>query len=52
LIGVSKPAEQPGLSVTPGHTVGENTVTINFCNNTALPITPSASETYEFVLVQ
>jgi hypothetical protein len=52
LIGVTKPTEQPGLSVTHGHVTGSNTATINFCNNTAASITPTASETYNFVVVQ
>jgi hypothetical protein len=52
LIGVNKPTEQAGLSVTPGHVTGANTATINFCNNTATSITPTASETYNFVAVQ
>jgi hypothetical protein len=52
LIGVNKPTEQAGLSVTTGHVTGANTATINFCNNTAASITPTASETYNFVVVQ
>jgi hypothetical protein len=52
LIGVNKPTEQAGLSATPGHVTGANTATINFCNNTAASITPTASETYNFVVVQ
>ncbi len=52
LIGVNKPTEQAGLSVTPGHVTGANTATINFCNNNGASITPTASETYNFVVVQ
>jgi hypothetical protein len=52
LIGVNKPTEQAGLSATPGHVTGANTATINFCNNTGASITPTASETYNFVVVQ
>jgi hypothetical protein len=52
LIGISKPTEQAGLSVTPGHVTGTGALTLNFCNNTAAPIVPTASETYQFVVVQ
>jgi hypothetical protein len=52
LIGVNKPSEQAGLAVTPGHVTAVNTATINFCNTTALAITPTAAETYNFVVVQ
>jgi len=52
LIGVNKPTEQAGLSLTPGHVTGANTATINFCNNTGASITPTASESYNFVVVQ
>ncbi len=52
LIAVSKPAEQEGLSVTLGHVVGTNTLTVNFCNNSASPLTPTAGETYQFVVVR
>jgi hypothetical protein len=52
LIGVHKPTEQAGLSVTPGHVTATNTATVNFCNNTAAVITPTASQTYNFVVVQ
>jgi len=52
LIGVNKPTEQAGLSVTPGHVTGANAATLNFCNHTAASITPTGSETYNFVVVQ
>lgn len=52
LIAVSKPTEQAGLSVGLGHVTGANTATVNFCNNTAAGITPTAAETYQFVAVQ
>lgn len=52
LIGINKPTEQVGLSVTLGHVSAANTATLNFCNNTASPITPTASEVYNFVVVQ
>jgi hypothetical protein len=52
LIAVSKPTEQAGLSSLPGHVSGANTTTVNFCNATASSITPTAAETYTFVVVQ
>jgi hypothetical protein len=52
LIAVTKPTEEKGLSVAPGHVAGNNTVTINFCNVTKIPVMPKANEVYEFVVVQ
>ncbi len=52
LIAVNKPSEQPGLSISPGHVASENTVTINFCNNTNSAITPMQKESYNIVVVQ
>ena len=50
LVGVNKPTEQAGLSVTPGHVIGANTLTLNFCNYTGAGITPTAAETYNVVV--
>jgi hypothetical protein len=52
LIGISKPTEQAGLSVTPGHVTGTGAASINFCNTTGSAKVPTASETYQFVVVQ
>jgi len=52
LIAVSKPTEQEGLSVSLGHVVDTNTLTVNFCNNSASPLRPTADETYQFVVVR
>lgn len=52
LVAISKPSEQAGLSVAPGHVVDEGVATINFCNNSGLPVIPTANETYTFVVVQ
>jgi hypothetical protein len=52
LIGTSKPTEQAGLSVDNGHVSAANTATLNFCNNTAASITPTAAELYQFVVVE
>lgn len=52
MISVAKPTEQAGLTVTPGHVTALNTATLNFCNTTAAPITPTASELYTIVTVK
>jgi hypothetical protein len=52
LISVTKPTEQAGLMFTKGHVTATDTATVNFCNVTASPITPTASESYSFVVVQ
>lgn len=52
VLKVTKPTEQAGLSVVSGRASAANTVSVNFCNNTSAPITPRASESYTFVVVQ
>jgi hypothetical protein len=52
LIGINKPSDQLGLSVSPGHISALGTATLNFCNETGSPITPTGNETYNFVVVQ
>jgi hypothetical protein len=52
LIGVSKPSEQKGLTIAPGHVERADSVAVNFCNVTNVPITPSPQEEYDFVVVQ
>jgi hypothetical protein len=52
LVGVNKPSEQEGLNISPGHVPNDNSVTINFCNVTGSPITPTAQENYNFAVVQ
>lgn len=52
LIGVSKPSEQNGLTVAPGHVAGDGSGTVNFCNVTAAAIAPRPREDYDFVVVQ
>ncbi|HLH05685.1 MAG TPA: glycosyl hydrolase family 28-related protein [Terriglobales bacterium] len=51
-VAVQKPTEQTGLNVDHGHVTASNTLTINFCNHTASSITPTASETYTFLVAQ
>ena len=50
VIHVRKPTAQTGMSVTQGRVVSEGTVGVSFLNATGAPITPTASETYTFVL--
>jgi hypothetical protein len=51
-VGITNGSYNAGLSVTPGGNGTANTGYVNFCNNTASPITPTAGLTYEFVYVQ
>jgi hypothetical protein len=52
LIGVNKPTDQLGLMVSPGHIIALGKATLNFCNETGSPISPTGNETYNFVVVQ
>lgn len=52
IISAQEAAFQPGLSIAGAITTGTDTVSVNFCNNTASSITPTAGETYTFVVVQ
>lgn len=51
LISVTKPTAQAGLSMTPVTVPSLGGATVNFCNNTASPITPTPGETYTFVVI-
>lgn len=51
VIGVSKPTVQAGLGIV-GWRASGTSACITFSNNTASPITPTASETYQIVGVQ
>lgn len=44
---ISKPTAQAGLGIVGWRVTAANTVGITFSNNTAAPITPTASETYQ-----
>ena len=48
VIGVSKPTVQAGLGIVGWYVSAADTVTITYMNATAAPITPTASETYQF----
>lgn len=49
---VSKPTAQAGLGIVNWRVSAANTVAITFSNNTAAGITPTASESYKFVLAR
>lgn len=49
-IRVSKPTHQAGLAIVGQRVSADNTVIIQYMNNTASPITPTASETYQFFI--
>lgn len=51
IVGVSKPTAQAGLGIV-GWRASGTTLFITFSNNTASPITPTASEVYAVVAVQ
>lgn len=48
VVFVNKPTAQAGLGLGGVRASGANQVGINFCNNTAAPITPTASQAYLF----
>lgn len=52
ILGVNKPTAQAGLAIAGVRSAGPNLVGINFCNVTAASITPTASETYLFAVMQ
>lgn len=52
LVAVNKPTQQAGLAVAQGRVSAEDQVAISFSNPTAAGITPTASETYTFVIMR
>lgn len=46
IIAVTKPTHQAGLSIGNYRVTADNTIAIQFINNTGAGITPTASETY------
>lgn len=48
---VTKPTAQAGLGIVGARVVGAGQIGITFSNNTAAGITPTAAETYSFVLL-
>lgn len=51
-VSVSKPTAQAGLGIVGWRVSAANTVAITFANNTAGAITPTASESYKFVMLR
>lgn len=49
---VTKPTEQAGLAVASNRVSANNTVTMMFVNATAVPIVPTAAETYTFSILR
>lgn len=47
VVHVSKPTTQAGLGIVNARVSATNTLAITFSNNTASPITPTASEVYQ-----
>jgi hypothetical protein len=47
VVFVTKPTSQAGLGIVNVRVSASNTLAITFSNNTASPITPTASETYQ-----
>lgn len=52
VVAVSKPTAQAGLGIVGWRVSAANTVGVTFSNNTASPITPTASQVYAFVLAR
>ena len=51
-VAVSKPTAQAGLGIVGWRVSADNTVGITFSNNTAGAITPTAAQSYSFVLAR
>lgn len=49
-VGVSKPTAQAGLGIVGWRVTAADTIGITFSNNTAAGITPTASQTYTFIV--
>lgn len=52
IAGVSKPTAQAGLGIVGWRVSAANTLAITFSNNTASPITPTASQVYSVVVAR
>lgn len=52
VVQVNKPTAQAGLGIGNARVSAEDTVAITFMNATAAPITPTAAETYSFIVVK
>jgi len=52
VISVEKPSHQAGLGIVGARVTAADTVGITFSNNTGAGITPTAGETYDFVIAR
>lgn len=52
VVAVEKPSHQAGLGIVGARVTAANTVGITFSNNTGAGITPTAGETYDFVIAR
>lgn len=52
VVFVNKPTQQAGLGIVGIRASGANQVGITFSNNTASPITPTATQTYSFGVIR
>lgn len=52
VVAVEKPSHQAGLGIVGDRVTAADTVGITFSNNTGAGITPTAGETYDFVVAR
>lgn len=52
VVAVEKPSHQAGLGIVGWRVTAADTVSITFSNNTGAGITPTAGETYDFVVAR
>ena len=52
VVAVEKPSHQAGLGIVGARVTAVDTVGITFSNNTGAGITPTAGETYDFVVAR
>lgn len=52
VVAVEKPSHQAGLGIVGWRVTAADTVGITFSNNTGAGITPTAGETYDFVVAR
>lgn len=52
VVAVEKPSHQAGLGIVGARVTAADTVGITFSNNTGVGITPTAGETYDFVIAR
>lgn len=52
VVAVNKPTAQAGLGIVGARVSAAGQISLTFSNNTAAPITPTASETYLFTVAK